>query len=67
MANDRLFLKCKHCGEEEVLARYLVTEIDVRERSLPFFVRHHIENCSPRMYHGDLGGDSVFDVVTESD
>lgn len=68
MANDRLFFKCRHCGETKMLAKYYPTlghgiwfPAKVSE-----WVETHME-CSPAFGQMDLAGDRCFDLFAESD
>jgi hypothetical protein len=68
MANDRIFFKCRHCGETKMLAKYYPTmghgvwDQDV----VADWVGKHMM-CSPAFYQMNLQGDRCFDLFTESD
>ena len=68
MANDRIFFKCRGCGETKMLAKYYPTighGIWFPE-SVSEWVEKHME-CSPNFGGMDLKGDRCFDLFTESD
>jgi len=66
MANDRIFLRCRNCGESTLLAKYYPSNYGVWDRDqLCDFIDKHIE-CSPFFGRMDLHGDRCFDLFTES-
>ena len=68
MANDRLYFKCRNCGETKMLAKYYPT----MGHGIWFpdavsdWVKTHME-CSPNFGMSNLRGDGCFDVFAESD
>ena len=68
MANDRIFISCKHCGEQMTLAKYYPTigHGIWHHESLDAFIKKHME-CSPAFGGMDLGGDVCFELSTESE
>ena len=67
MANDRLILKCRNCGDTMTFAKYYPTlghGIWSPEK-LDTWVSQHMM-CSPRFGGIDLGGDRCFDIHTEN-
>ena len=65
MANDRIFITCRGCGETTLLAKYYPTNHGVWTRNkLCDFIDDHI-NCTAE-FKGDLKGDRCFDLYTES-
>lgn len=64
MANDRIFIRCRKCGEQKMLAKYYPTiaryGVDVSD-----FVSEHLANCieGAPMYLPDR----VFDLLTEAE
>ncbi len=68
MANDRIYIKCKHCGEYFTLAKYypsLGHGIWFPE-SLDAFIEDHMRH-SPAFGKMDLEGDACFTLFAESD
>jgi hypothetical protein len=68
MANDRIYFKCRHCGETKLLAKYYPTlghGVWFPEEMCKW-VEHHME-CSPYFGGQDLQGDRCFDLFAESD
>ena len=68
MANDRLWLICKHCKKEVLLAKYYPIKSHSRLWSaehLVVFIETHIEH-SPNFGHNDLNGDTCFEIGTDS-
>ena len=66
MANDRIFIKCRHCNENMTFAKYYPTighGICFKD-SLDEFVYKHMQ-CSPEFGKADLGKDRCFDLFTE--
>ena len=67
MANDRIYFKCRHCGETAMLAKYWPSSGEVTS---PDFIGNWVAKhmgCSPNFYDMDLRGDRCFDLFTESD
>ncbi len=71
MANDRLYLVCRHCDARKCLTKYYPScwhSGDERARengaAVILFVEEHI-GCSPRAHHGDLDRDTIVTVETE--
>ncbi len=67
MANDRLWLRCRHCGEYGALAKYYPSlgHGIWSPESLDKFVWKHME-CSPNFGQHDLAGDTCFTIHAES-
>lgn len=67
MANDRIYMKCRNCGKEKMLAKYYPT----MGHGIAFpaevicWIEEHIM-CSPHFGENDLHGDRCFDLFTES-
>lgn len=82
MANDRLIIRCKNCGEEDLLAKYYPPRppysVDgvINPLDPPLVQSHWAEDVSDfvqnHMMHsrfyggGNLGGDSCFEIIAES-
>lgn len=68
MANDRIFLKCRHCGYTKMLAKYYpsIGHGIWFPGSVSDWVEKHI-TCSPAFGNMTLEGDRCFDLFTESD
>lgn len=68
MANDRIFLKCRHCGDCTMLAKYYPTigHGIWNHEKLDEWVDKHMQ-CSPHFGEIDLKGDRCFDLFSESD
>ena len=73
MAKDRLWFRCRHCGEQKLLAEYYAGRqggpksycwLD-SEFCDDDFIEKHI-TCSPNNGGSTLNGDSVFVIVAES-
>lgn len=67
MANDRIYIQCKHCREKKTLAKYYPTLAHGvwHPKSVCEWIEKHME-CSPAFGGFDLGGDRCFDLFTES-
>lgn len=67
MANDRLYFKCKNCGEHQAFAKYYPGNYGVWfPEKMAEWVKTHM-GCSDNIWANDLGGDSCFTVFAESD
>ena len=70
MANDRIRIKCRKCGEEMTFAKYYPTlGHGIWSSHIPYleeFVSKHME-CSPYFGGDSLNGDRCFDLFTESE
>lgn len=65
MANDRLMMKCRECGETTMLAKYYPSGGGVWNRDkVCDFVDKHMDECVPSGF--DLDGNRVFDLYTEN-
>lgn len=71
MANDYIFIKCKHCGHWTTLMKFYPGEAYVPSDNwaLGFtkWLDWHGANCLPNPFGGDLGGDALFELMAESD
>lgn len=68
MANDRIIIKCRHCGETLTLAKYYPTLGSGVH--MPYTVTAWMDEhmrCSPHFGETDLNGDRCFDLFTESE
>ena len=68
MANDRIFIKCRHCNECMTFAKYYPTighGIWFHESLDEFVIKHMM--CSPAFGGMDLEGDRCFDLLTEDE
>lgn len=67
MANDRIWLECKHCGCKTLFAKYYPTlETDIWfQGKLGDFINRHVK-CSPEFGNDNLKGDRCFNLMTES-
>lgn len=69
MANDRILIKCRHCGEKRTLAKYYPSNYGVWGNQVPEIVKFidtHMA-CSPNIGSMSLNGDRCFDLETELD
>lgn len=69
MANDRIFIKCKHCGYTTMLAKYYPGGLGHgvwNPKLVEAFIDKHM-TCSPNFNKPDLDSDRCFDLFTESD
>jgi hypothetical protein len=67
MANDRIFIICRHCKAGNLLAKYYPSNAGVWwPDRVKDFVDKHIQ-CSPEFGKVDLDGDRCFDLIAESD
>lgn len=69
MANDRIFLRCKYCGDRVFLFKYYPTPTRsyVPHEAARFdeFLHTHLWGCHPQGGQLHLADESGFDVVTE--
>jgi len=68
MANDHIFIQCRHCKEQRSLAKYYPTlghGVWFPEKVCNFIEKHM--KCSPSFGDQTLNGDRCFDLITESD
>lgn len=71
MANDRIFLRCDKCGDDELLLIYTMNGagLDTYVSETPFRISSWLERhqtCHPNRFSRDLAGVPGFKVVTES-
>lgn len=67
MANDKIFIKCKHCGEHTTLFKYYPSNYGLFHPDwVDAFAEKHF-HCSPHFGKMDLEGDVCFELVVESD
>lgn len=62
MSNDRIFLRCEGCGGWTVLAKHYPGQLYFNHN--PSWIAAH-EQCHPRLYAMDLGGQVGFSLHTE--
>jgi len=68
MANDRVFIVCKSCGDVALLLKFYPGKLAEWDNKTPLVEwldghgKHH-----PRLQEGDLAGDPGFELFTESD
>ncbi len=82
MANDRLYLVCKSCGERQMLFKFYPCNNDCCDNGFPqlrgyaadekrlddFMVKHiYSSDCGNRHHKQSLDGNTVFDLKTERD
>ena len=70
MANDRLYIKCKTCGKEQMLAKFYpldpgIGPITADGGKITRFLLKHMKYCHPRRRKMDMGGDPGFVLHTE--
>jgi len=67
MANDRIYLRCKGCGNQYLLLKYYPCNSYIwRPEEIQEWMDQHIADCN-ELGMGDLGGNPCFDLITESD
>ena len=70
MANDRIFIVCRHCRDRGLLAKYYPPQTIGHGvwnvARLEAFVEQHMR-CSPAFGQSTLEGDRCFDLIAESD
>lgn len=67
MANDRIYMKCRGCGETKMLAKYYPSNYGVWwPEEVCKWIEDHMKH-SPNFGEMDLKGDRCFDLFTESD
>jgi hypothetical protein len=67
VANDKIIIRCRHCGEWGLLAKYYPSNYGVWDsKALAKWIEDHMP-CKPDFYGPSLGGDRLFDLFTESD
>jgi DNA-directed RNA polymerase subunit RPC12/RpoP len=65
MANDRVFIRCRHCGGWKMLLKFFPsTGSTTRDNNVLEWLDAHAD-CHPRKYEIDLNGDPGFDLYTE--
>ena len=66
MANDRLFLECRHCGAMQLLMKYYPGGNSYlwEKKVIEDFMSGHVK-CSPNVGM-NMGKDRCFNLVTES-
>ena len=70
MANDRIFLKCRHCGKTKSFIKYYPSAHGIQSSNFYDFakwINRHMECNFDVGVKMDLGGDRCFDLFTESD
>ena len=67
MSNDRIIIKCRHCGLTYLFAKYYPSNYGMwYPECVEDFVDRHM-SCLPNIGGHDLQGDRCFDLFTESD
>ena len=67
MANDRIFIECRHCNEKTLFAKYYPSNYGVWDmRKVASFIDEHM-GCNPNVgIKMDLNGDRCFNLWTEN-
>jgi len=67
VANDRIHMKCRGCGDTLMLAKFYPADFGVWYPDMVSkWIELHIP-CSVDRYASDLGGERCFDLFAESD
>lgn len=70
MANDRLYMRCRTCGEAKMLAKYYPGPHSLEiwdSDAMSKWMSDHLECNSGVWCHATMNGDRCFDLFTESD
>ena len=66
MADDRVFIKCKTCGDSRMLMKFFSITGMRAAAGIAEWIDGHSQ-CHPRLYDTTLKGDPGFALLTESD
>ena len=68
VANDRIWMRCRKCGEEQMLYKYFPgpTLESYASEDVQAFVEKHVDECHAVHRPGHLGGERCFDLYAES-